>query len=333
MSTPIEPRDDEPIEETLRPHLWRLRARLVTPPEEARVAADLDRLHRAAREHAHGAPTGGEVVAIPGAGGGDQGPGWSRFGQVAAALLLVVAVGGGLAVGSNSTSSDPLVADGAPQPDGTLAESGDPARGDTSTPGGADSAEHSDASDADVEVERAPQDGVDSPDAAGAVSGDDGASGTDAASGGDGTADSGAGGPGAPTSPAGPAQGGSGSASGGSESDPAPAAPGESGPPPANDDSGSEDSGSQDPPAEPPSGEEIIAAPDPGELDGFGGQRPCPDGSISDDCLAPDQGAGDADDSDVGSGDGQSDDSSGGAVARPEPEQPESPSQPTTPTE
>jgi hypothetical protein len=98
MNTPIEPSDEEPIEATVRQLLWRLRARLVTPPVEDRSVADLDRLLAAARLHAHEAPAAplppvaqppGEVVPLR----------TRRFevvGRVAAAMVLLVAVGGGI---------------------------------------------------------------------------------------------------------------------------------------------------------------------------------------------------------------------------------------------
>lgn len=57
MSTPTGRPEDEPIEEPVRQLFWRLRARLVTPPQEQRAQADLDRLLELARMHAHEAPS------------------------------------------------------------------------------------------------------------------------------------------------------------------------------------------------------------------------------------------------------------------------------------
>ncbi len=62
--TPTPPSADDPIDPAVRSLLWRLRARLVTPPDEARTIADLDRLFAAAREHAHGPGAPAEVVRI-----------------------------------------------------------------------------------------------------------------------------------------------------------------------------------------------------------------------------------------------------------------------------
>lgn len=102
MNTPTGRSADEPIEATVRPLLWRLRARLVTPPLEERAEADLDRLLAAARTHAHEPPIAAvhdiapepELAAVR----------FLRFevlGRVAAAAVLVVAIGGG-ALGATS---------------------------------------------------------------------------------------------------------------------------------------------------------------------------------------------------------------------------------------
>lgn len=58
MSTPTGS-PEEPIDDSVRTFFWRLRARLVTPPAEDRVEADLDRLIGAARIRAHVAPSAG----------------------------------------------------------------------------------------------------------------------------------------------------------------------------------------------------------------------------------------------------------------------------------
>ena len=57
MTTPTGPRASDPIDGTVRQLLWRLRARLVTPPDEQRAQADLDRMFAAARDLAHSAPS------------------------------------------------------------------------------------------------------------------------------------------------------------------------------------------------------------------------------------------------------------------------------------
>jgi hypothetical protein len=58
------PAAEEPIDPAVRSLLWRLRARLVTPPEQNRTSDDLDRLFAAAREHAHGPELAPEVIRI-----------------------------------------------------------------------------------------------------------------------------------------------------------------------------------------------------------------------------------------------------------------------------
>ena len=128
-----DPAPEEPIDPAVRSLLWRLRARLVTPPEQSRTTDDLDRLFAAAREHAHGPElvpevariippvTAGEPLSIPATGTGvdhtvevgqeDVAPVpagvtplharryrlTTMVSRVAAAAVLVVAVGGGLA--------------------------------------------------------------------------------------------------------------------------------------------------------------------------------------------------------------------------------------------
>ena len=129
----MNPAPEEPIDPAVRSLLWRLRARLVTPPEQSRTTDDLDRLFAAAREHAHGPElvpevariippvTAGEPLSIPATGTGvdhtvevgqeDVAPVpagvtplhsrryrlTTMVSRVAAAAVLVVAVGGGLA--------------------------------------------------------------------------------------------------------------------------------------------------------------------------------------------------------------------------------------------
>jgi hypothetical protein len=103
MNTPT-PDRDEAAEGPVHDLLWRLRARLVTPPTEQQVDADLDRLLSAAREHAHIAPAAAEVeFARPAAITAEDLPpvahlrGYrvlDRVGKVAAVFVLVVGVGG-----------------------------------------------------------------------------------------------------------------------------------------------------------------------------------------------------------------------------------------------
>jgi hypothetical protein len=103
MNTPT-PDRDEAAEGPVHDLLWRLRARLVTPPTEQRVDADLDRLLSAARDHAHIAPAAAEVeFARPAAITAEELPpvahlrGYrvlDRVGKVAAVFVLVVGVGG-----------------------------------------------------------------------------------------------------------------------------------------------------------------------------------------------------------------------------------------------
>lgn len=308
MNPPIEPRDDEPIEGELRPHLWRLRARLVTPPEEERVVADLDRLHRAARIHAHQVPDDDEVCLVAEA--REQGSARTRVGQVAAALLLVVAIGGGATLGSTSTP-EPVRTDAAPQPTGSLTEPGDPTGGgaagaevapDPGGPGAPSEAEGS-TTNADGGGEAADQQV-----GAGAADGNDRAAPEgDAADRGSGRSDPSSNPTSDPPADPGPARQEPEEPTS-ADDEPGPAAPATSDPEP--DDAGSGGAGPQDPP--PSSDDGIIAAPDPGELDGFGGERPCPDGSAPDECLM----------------DGEDD----AGEEHPVPEQPESPSRPTTPT-
>jgi outer membrane biosynthesis protein TonB len=114
----LTPRDDELTDPAVRQLLWRLRARLVAPPREARAQADLDAILAAARHYAHDAPDAHDGIHVdddvevvdapqppvrlrPVAALSDQAArrAWptQAVGRVAAALLLVVAVGGGLA--------------------------------------------------------------------------------------------------------------------------------------------------------------------------------------------------------------------------------------------
>jgi hypothetical protein len=103
MNTPT-PDRDEAAEGPVHDLLWRLRARLVTPPTEQRVDADLDRLLSAARDHAHIAPADADVeFTRPAAIIAEDLPpvahlrGYrvlDRVGKVAAVFVLVVGVGG-----------------------------------------------------------------------------------------------------------------------------------------------------------------------------------------------------------------------------------------------
>lgn len=64
MTSPDDPRNDEHTDASqgvVRSVLWRLRARLVTPPEADRARDDLDRILAAAKDHAH-EPPGGELA-------------------------------------------------------------------------------------------------------------------------------------------------------------------------------------------------------------------------------------------------------------------------------
>lgn len=64
MTTPDDPRRAEHTdasEGVVRSVLWRLRARLVTPPDAERARYDLDRILAAAKDHAH-EPPGGELA-------------------------------------------------------------------------------------------------------------------------------------------------------------------------------------------------------------------------------------------------------------------------------
>ena len=73
MTTPTGPRDHDPIDGPVRSHLWRVRARLVTPPHEDRVQADLDRIVTAARRRAHEGPSA-DASAQPGPFASDASP-------------------------------------------------------------------------------------------------------------------------------------------------------------------------------------------------------------------------------------------------------------------
>jgi hypothetical protein len=113
MTTPTGRREDEPIDGPVRQLLWRLRARMVTPPSERRANADLDRLISLARVQAHEAPSAG-ATPNPAAGDGlplvglpvgvdELSERRGRFAavhsltRVAAAAMVFVAFGAGLA--------------------------------------------------------------------------------------------------------------------------------------------------------------------------------------------------------------------------------------------
>jgi hypothetical protein len=65
MSTTTGRHEDEPIDGPVRQLFWRLRARLVTPPSEQRANADLDRLIGLAHVQAHEAPSAGAMSKPP----------------------------------------------------------------------------------------------------------------------------------------------------------------------------------------------------------------------------------------------------------------------------
>jgi hypothetical protein len=99
----IDPR--EAVDGPVHGLLWRLRARLVTPPQEQQVESDLDRLFAAAREHAHEAPSVPVVAAVP----EPVAPAAEvvhlrgyrladRLGRVAAAFVLIAGVGGAIVI-------------------------------------------------------------------------------------------------------------------------------------------------------------------------------------------------------------------------------------------
>lgn len=132
MNTPTGRSEDESIEATVRPLLWRLRARLVTPPPEGRAETDLDRLLAAARQHAHEAPLAEVQDVAP-----EPEPipvhhlRFEMLGRVAAAAVLFAAIGGGaVSAGSGGITIDallgrtplappsaaPILADAAPTP-------------------------------------------------------------------------------------------------------------------------------------------------------------------------------------------------------------------------
>jgi hypothetical protein len=97
----LPPDRDDAAEGPVHELLWRLRARLVTPPTESRVEADLDRLFAAAREHAHELPVIRPTAPVAVAAPDELAPvvhlrGYrlvDRVGRVAAAFVLVAAVG------------------------------------------------------------------------------------------------------------------------------------------------------------------------------------------------------------------------------------------------
>lgn len=115
MTTPTGPSKAEHDEGRVRQLLWRLRARLVTPPDELRARSDLDRLLATARDQAHDAPSRAassrpgplgvaSTPSFPSSGhtGGDELAARRRLrlapiGRVAAALVVVLASAAGFA--------------------------------------------------------------------------------------------------------------------------------------------------------------------------------------------------------------------------------------------
>lgn len=132
MSTPTGSRM-QPNDGQVDHLLWRLRARLVTPPPVERVEADLERLFVAAREHAHEPPVADgladaqvrSIADAPSRRHRQLLVGVAhRVNRVAAVAVLVVAVGGGIAVANeNGVTIQALFARGS-QPDVTAAPPG-----------------------------------------------------------------------------------------------------------------------------------------------------------------------------------------------------------------
>lgn len=332
MTTPDDPRREERTEAVdglVRSVLWRLRARLVTPPNAERAQHDLDQILAAARHHAH-EPPGGELaefrdritpVAAPiddadadAAQDGDaaecdaptpirplklaptaaahEGNRGVRISQqvsrVAAVVVLVVGVGGGLAAAVDREGTFiALFASGAANSDAPADDS------IAATPsesleldGGARDVQADDATgapepDDGVEVDTSPP--ADDGDGNGAeVADDTDSDATDTSDGSTGS-DGGA----AESRDGSSSNGGNGNGSG-SSTDPAPT------PPADESDDEPTDDGRDDAPSD--GDDTVIALPeepvDPGDLDGFGGSRDCPEGDLRA-CL-PDDGSDDA---------------------------------------
>lgn len=334
------PRSDaeQPEDPAVRQLLWRLRARLVTPPDADRAATDLEQLLAAAREHAHPDPVvEAEVVRDlpreerPAAGGLHlvtqeghlPGPvhhlgesdsaevvGARRravphhLGRIAAAVVLVVAVGGGAAGARDGQFSlpGPFGERTTPDVDAPIAaaDPADSAAGELAD--AADAAAVADATDADAlpELDAVdPAEGVPDVDLDTPPSLDDAEPPADDAAGGDGSGagDNPGGVTGSSSSDAGASSGASSSGSSGSSSGSGSADAGSSG---TSGSSGSSGSGSSGSGSEGSSGadddtgsgdgsdgvtEEVIAAPPDRNVDGFGGPQPCPDDQDLAACL------------------------------------------------
>lgn len=111
---------DDPRDGVVRALLWRLRARLVTPPDAQRARSDLDRILASAAEHAHYRPTSDattpttsrasstqpvRLAAVPALADRRALRVTARFGRVAAAAVLVVGVGGGIGTALDQNTS------------------------------------------------------------------------------------------------------------------------------------------------------------------------------------------------------------------------------------
>jgi hypothetical protein len=263
MTTPTGPRRDDPIDGPVRPFLWRLRARLVTPPPEDRVETDLDRVLATARQYAHTAPSPG-ASSRPGA---FEQPGRPRhaavvalgarrrgavrvLGQAAAAAVIVAAVGAG-ALNAR---------DGVVQIEALLGRDGSAVEPATPAPELPDAGVIAAPADPPAPADPAPDDGPAEP---AAPSSDDDVVEPEPA-------------PPAEVEEPGP------SASEQPTPAPAPAAPAT----PRRADDAPREPAPAEPEPVPAEPGEVIAAPDPdgGGLDGFGGQRPC-DGEDGLPCL------------------------------------------------
>ncbi len=354
MTTPHDPRnpDNAPAEDGMvRSLLWRLRARLVSLADSDRAQHDLHRILAAAKEHAHEPPSGHFVefrdrvtpaavddrptddnhptddaaagakvrplrlAPTPSVAEPERGLRLSQqVGRVAAVAVLVIGVGGGLtaAVDRQGTVLALFASENgnveAPVDDTILATPSESREvDDDALAGGSDDADEADSqSDADTdnsdrdadETDATPQPS-DNPDDEVADDTDGGAGGrSDAPTGSQGGADV--------SRDQGSSDGNTGSGGDSSTDTPAPA------PDDSDDDS---DDGS--------SGEDVVIAlpeepVDPGDLDGFGGSRDCPDGDLAS-CLPGDGGTvGEAEVEDPADTDAPAadtgDDTSGGTV-------------------
>ncbi|MFP4149976.1 MAG: hypothetical protein ACLFV0_10865 [Nitriliruptoraceae bacterium] len=293
MTTTPPPAEDPAPPADLRPLLWRLRARLVAPPDPARAEQDLDRILAAAKRHAHDDPdvTGSagdedrivridsaEVIDEPqpvrlrpvgGVRTRARNPA-AHLGRVAASVLLLAVLGVAVLAGRDVTPS--LQAffgiEDVPSSDATVA----------APPGSsADGAAERPAGDADPLP--------DLPD----VEADDGRSEPEPFD------------PEAPDVPPGPPSD-SGSPT---PAEPAPTPPAETEPEPAPEPApepepepepeptpAPEPEPRPEPEPEPAPEEEIVAAPPAArDLDGFGGPAPCPEDLTLTECLEQRDGA------------------------------------------